>query len=57
MQEVKDNLPKFDLQLSTEEINELIQTLDKNSDGTVNEPEFILAIQYYLFLTKKKINK
>lgn len=45
MSEIKSNLPKLNLNLSNEEISELIKQLDSNTDGIINKEEFINCLE------------
>lgn len=51
MQEIRDTMPKLEIdELEQEDIDELIRILDENSDGTVDENEFVIALQNQLNL-------
>ena len=45
MNEVRENIGKIDLKLSQEDVQELINLLDKNTDGVISDGEFIDAMQ------------
>jgi len=45
MNEISTNIPKLNLNLTKEEVKELLKQLDSNTDGVINKEEFINCLE------------